>query len=493
MSTTRFSPPARRRGLLQSILDRRSASLYGLVMLGGVGVLGSLQIVPNLPLAFVAAAVVAYEFQKRLDQGVPLLQLTGLIAVLQWLVGPALAYSSGYEYGRYQMYVDEYEYFAYALPATCAYVVVMLAVGASIRQRELLQNIDRSNFVKIGFFLNLVAFAASVMLTRVGSGLFFFLALVTQARYVAAIYFLFSRHELRLLFAAGSLSFLLIGSLSVGMFHDMLLWLAIIFCYWFAQRKWTFQAKLTSLAVTGVLLFGIQVVKADYRKQIRTGEQPSLTSMMVNYLTPGGKGWEKGAVANAIVRLNQGWIISAIMYNVPAEEPFAEGETLKDAVVSAFLPRFLAPDKKQAGGRENFTRFTGLQLNNETSMGISPLGEAYANFGPFGGIFLMMAFGALFAVLFKFSLRFIVRRPAFFFWIPMIFYQSIKAETEFVVVLNAITKGLVVAVLLYWITDFNFPVRMRRFVPQLPVPPSLSARRTKTLNNPALTPAVRRS
>jgi hypothetical protein len=491
MSSNSASGSTRRRGLLHYILDRRSASVYGLALLGGVGVLGALQIVPNLPLALVAAAVVAYEFQKRLDQGVPLLQLTGLIAVLQWLVGPALAYTSGYEYGRYQMYVDEYEYFAYALPATCAYVVVMLAVGASIRQRELLENIDRSNFVKIGFFLNLVAFVASIALTRVGSGWFFFFALVTQARYVAAIYFLFSRHELRLLFAAGSLSFLLIGSLSVGMFHDLLLWLAVIFCYWFAQRKWTLQAKFSSLALTGLLLFGIQVVKADYRKQLRMGEQPSLSSMMLNYLTPGGKGWEEGAVANAIVRLNQGWIISAIMFNVPAEEPFAEGETLKDAFISAFFPRFLAPDKKQAGGRENFTRFTGLELNNETSMGISPLGEAYANFGPFGGIFLMMGFGALFAVLFKFSLKFIVRRPAFFFWIPMIFYQSIKAETELVVVLNAISKGFVVAVALYYITDFNFPVRMRRFVYQTPASPLPVGRRPSRLRPSTLTTSAR--
>jgi hypothetical protein len=298
----------------------------------------------------------------------------------------------------------------------------------------------------------------------VGGGLQFALFLVSQARYVGAIYFLFSKHQLRLLLAAGSMSFLLIGSLSVGMFHDLLLWMAVIFCFWFARRKWDFHAKVLALSVAGILLFGIQVIKQDYRAQIRRGERPSVFEMMVSYLSPTGKAWEENAIANAITRLNQGWIISAVMSNVPAEEPFADGETLKDAFISAVMPRLLAPNKKEAGGRENFRRFTGLEIGEQTSMGISPLGEAYANFGVLGGIVLMMVFGGFFAVLYKFSLKIVASKPAFLFWLPMLFYQSIKAETEFVVVLNQLSKGTIIAVALYYLTDLNFPVRMRQMV-----------------------------
>lgn len=453
-----------RSGVLRYFLDRRSISVYGTVLLVVVGLMGGTQLLPNLLLVPIVLAVVAYEFQKRLDQGVPLLQLTGLIAVLQWLVGPVLAYNLDYQYGRYQMYVDEAVYFEYALPATSLYVAVMLAIGASIRQRELLGDLDRSNFVKIGFFLNIVSLAAQLAITRAPGSLFFFFALVTQARYVGAIYFLMSRHPLRLLFAAASLAFLLMSSLGVGMFHDMLLWLALTFCYWFAQRRWTLSAKVLTLASSAVMLFALQVVKQDYRQQIKAGAQPSLVSMMIGYLAPDGAAWSDGALSHAVVRLNQGWIVSKVMEYVPAEEPYADGGTLKEAVKSALLPRFLAPDKKEAGGRENFMRYTGLNLEIGTSMGISPLGEAYANFGTFGGSLLMIGFGALFGLLFKLSLRFVSRRPAFFFWLPLIFYQSIKAETEFVVVLNQLSKGTAVAVVLYLFTDMNFPVRARRVV-----------------------------
>ncbi|MFM7165638.1 MAG: hypothetical protein ACKO3T_10360, partial [Planctomycetaceae bacterium] len=198
---------------LRLITERRSASAYGLVVIAVCGLLGISQVLPNGPLITVVALIAVYEFQKRLDQGVPLLQLTALIAVLQWLVGPILNYSSDYEYGRYQMYVAEDVYFQYAMPATCLYVVVMLAVGSSVLQKDLLRWIDRRNFMTIAFALNAIALVAAVAATRVSGNLQFFFHLLSQLRYVGAIYFLFSHHHLRLILAAASLSPLLLGSL----------------------------------------------------------------------------------------------------------------------------------------------------------------------------------------------------------------------------------------------------------------------------------------
>ncbi len=453
-----------RSALLQLILEKQSASLYGLILIAFCGLLGMTQTIPNGLLATTVVVVVMYEFQKRLDQGVPLLQLTALIAVLQWLMGPLLAYNSTYEFGRYDMYVSEDIYFQYTLPATCFYVVVMLLAGASVKQRQLLQNLDRKNFVTIGIALNVISLGAAVIAPQFSGNLQFFMFLLSQLRYVGGLYLLFSRHELRLLMFGASLSPLLLTSLSSGMFHDMILWFAIVFCYWFAQRKWLFSVKMAVLISAAFALFSIQVVKQEYREKKRRGEDPSIITLMAEYVTPGGKAWESSALSLAVTRLNQGWIISAVMDNVPLEEPFCDGETLKDAFVSALVPRLLLPDKAEAGGRANFRRFTGLQIADSTSMGISPLGEAYANYGELGGTIVMVAYGAVFSGFFYLALLMVVRKPAFFFWLPMIFYQSIKAETEFVVVLNQITKGGLVAVVMYYLIDLNFPVRVRRLV-----------------------------
>ncbi|MFM7919823.1 MAG: hypothetical protein ACKPJJ_06320, partial [Planctomycetaceae bacterium] len=75
MQSSSMSSTSRRRGLLRAILEKRSASVYGMVLVFCFGMLGGLQVLPNGVLVTPIFLVVAYEFQKRLDQGVPLLQL----------------------------------------------------------------------------------------------------------------------------------------------------------------------------------------------------------------------------------------------------------------------------------------------------------------------------------------------------------------------------------------------------------------------------------
>ena len=55
---------------------------------------------------------------------------------------------------------------------------------------------------------------------------------------------------------------------------------------------------------------------------------------------------------NIVVRINQGWIIAKVMDNVPSREPYANGETVKNAIIASIFPRFVDPDKAIAGGHE---------------------------------------------------------------------------------------------------------------------------------------------
>ena len=458
---------------IRSAIERRSASAFGMMLVVLMGLIGIVQGLPNGFIVVIVTAVIVHEFQKRLDQGVPLLQLTSLIAVLQWLVGPLLSYSSRNAFERYTMYVPEEQYFRFAIPATTFYVTVMLLAGASVRQQNLLQQIDRRKFFTIGVLLNIVAIFAAIAATRVSGSLAFLMHLISQLRYVGAIYFLLSRSQVRLVFAALSCIQLFSSSLGVGMFHDLILWLAILFCYWFAQRKRTTLFKIVVLTATTVSLFSIQVVKQEYREQIRRGGQPSLIGLVFAYVTPGGRAWDTDVLSLAVTRLNQGWIISAVMHHVPENEPFAGGETIRAAVLGSLLPRFLSSDKATAGGRESFRRFTGLLILDSTSMSISPLGEAYANFGKLFGTISMVVFGTCFALFYRLTLRYCLKYPTFLFWIPLIFYQAIKAETEFLVIMNQLVKGAVVAFGCHFVVERVFPTRIRHVSPAiaaLPLP-----------------------
>ena len=458
---------------LRSVLEKRSGSGVGIVAIVLLGFLGFTQIFPNGLLVYPILLIIGYEFQKRLDQGVPLLQLTSLIAVLQWLVGPLLSYAYGNMGDRYTMYVPEPEYFQFAIPGTAFFVAVMLSTGASVKQTNPLQMVDRRNFFAIGFFLNVVATVATLVAPRVGGGLQFALFLTSQLRYVGAIYFMFSRSKLRLLFAAGSCVQLVSNSVAEGMFHDLILWVALLFCYWFAQRKWTLSVKLSLLLVAAISLFSIQVVKQEYRLLKARGENPSLVGMIISYMTPGGKAWDTSVISLAITRLNQGWIISAIMKNVPENVPFAEGETIQEAFFVSAVPRFLFPDKATAGGLKNFRKYTGLVIDDGTTFGLSPLGEAYLNYGVVGGIGFMLVFGGCFAIFYYGTLRFALKQPTFLFWIPLIFYQAMKAETELLVILNQLIKGSMVAFGGYYAVRQILPVKLKkdRKIPMSVVPP----------------------
>ena len=444
---------------IRHALERRGASALGIFAIFATGILGMFQLLPNSVSVLVTLSIVLYELQKRLDQGVPLLQLAGLIAVLQWLVGPVLNYSSDISFGRYSMYVPENVYFAFAIPATTFFVCIMLVTGASIKQKNLLQSVKRNDFVIIGASLNLVAIGGSLGAQYVGGGLQFLFFLLSQTRYVGALYFLFSRSPWRVLLAAASCFSLFSMSLAIGVFHDLILWASIIFCYWFAQRHWPLQIKLFVLGLSAAILFSIQVIKQEYRERIQLNENPSIIGLVFSYVTPGGKAWETDSLKMVITRLNQGWIISAVMANVPENEPYAKGATITEAVLVSLAPRFLWADKKIAGGRDNFMKFTGLQIGRGTSMAISPLGEAYANFGVLGGTVFLCLFGAFFSGFYYGTLRYTLRHPTFLFWIPLIFYQAIKAESELSVVLNQLTKGALVAFAGHYFVGLVFPVR----------------------------------
>lgn len=445
------------RGL--QFIEQLGASYVSVVILVVLGGLGYVQALPNSLLTIVLAVVVTVELIRRMDIGIPLLQITAILAVLQWLVGPVLQFTTGLATGRYSMYVPESDYFTFAIPGTAAFCIGLYLFGSTIHQKFVLENLDRRYFFDFGILLNVVAFAATLLAERAPGGLAFFFHLCSQLKYVGAIYFLMSDHRYRYVFAAASCLQLFTSSAAAGMFHDLIIWMTLISTYWFAQFRLTLQRKLIFLGAAAFLVFMIQAIKQDYREKMRRGIPTSVPEEMWLIISGQRSVVEGDILALATVRLNQGWIISAVMKNVPENEPFAEGETISDAIEASLLPRFMAPDKKIAGGRENFLRFTGLKLGAGTAMAISPLGEGYANFGVEGGIAFMFAYGLVFSGVFRLVANSIIRRPDFIFWIPLIFYQGIKAETEVVVVMNQLFKGLIVAYGGYYgLTQIGYPV-----------------------------------
>ena len=99
-------------------------------------------------------------------------------------------------------------------------------------------------------------------------------------------------------------------------------------------------------------------------------------------------------------RLNQNSLVGAARREIDAGRvELAEGETLWDAVV-ALVPRVVWRDKPHYAGSEHLvSRFTGMEFDANTSVGIGHVMELYVNFGEAGVLLGFAVLGALLSTL----------------------------------------------------------------------------------------------
>ncbi len=395
-------------------------------------------------------ALITLKFIREIGKGLPILEFLLLIAGLQWIVGPINSYGSSVQHYKYYMYVDEAVYMSYVVPAFVIFSAVIF-----LRKKKLLifSEIDFEDYVRYGKPILLIGIVADALSSFAPPSLAFFLFLLAQLKFIGAGILLFSssKKDRYIFFAA--IGYLFFKSLSNAMFHDLLLWGAFLFMLWAIKNRPSFKTKIFIFLGAAILITGIQLIKGSYREQVWGGYDGSKISLLLNILTDEldtTNFAEDSEQEELNMRLNQGWIISAIMKEMPENQPFAAGETVQEAVSASLLPRFLNPDKKIAGGRDNFKKYTGLDLGENTSMGMSIMGEAYANFGGFGGIIFMLIWGFFLTIFWNSIVTFSQNHPLLIFFIPLLFLQVVKAETELVVVLNHLVKASILVALLFW-------------------------------------------
>jgi hypothetical protein len=401
-------------------------------------------------LSVAAFVVIFWVFFERLEFGrMPILELVGSISALQWLLAPYLSYTIGGDHPKMHMHVNSEIYFGFALPGTIAFMVALLIPPTKKSQYEP-PRVEYKNF-RIGVYLVVFGIVAGLVSPRVPGSLRYAVFLVSLTTYVGAFYCLYSNHSQRWWVVILALGVNLIGSIRATMFHDLIILSSLSFLVWASVRQRSRFAKLLVVSIGLCSIITIQLVKQEFRdmENRRIGAFFELVGSQFTGAAPLNTDDSKSAT---LIRFNQGWIISAVMVNVPDLVPFAGGRTVIDAAKAAFVPRLLV-DKRTAGGAELVEEFTGFNIANNTSMGLSLLGEAYANFGKLGGITMLFMAGLIFNRLMMWLRGRVAKDPHFFFWLPFVFYQSIKAETDSLVVMNQLVKGTLMALFLFWLIN----------------------------------------
>ncbi|MGZ0173614.1 MAG: hypothetical protein ACKVHE_29195 [Planctomycetales bacterium] len=404
-----------------------------------VAVAGAGQMIPNAVTVGVIFVATLWRFVQMVDRRPAILELAAIVAVLQFLVASVAMYSLGNWHQKYHMYVDEVTYFSYAIPATCCFLIGLFAAlpGSTINFRL---PVAQPKLNSLGELLVVVGFLCSMAASYIPSQLQFVFYLLSQLRYVGILYLYFNRSSKFLLAAVAVGLSLALQATRDGMFHELLIWGALMSAFYFLANRPSMKLKVGFLVVAFCAVSLIQLVKHEYRELLWSGKRPSFTGVLLNSLQredPFGTEWQQGMV----IRLNQGWIVSAVMRHVPSNVSFAEGETIKEAIVASLIPRILNSNKKMADSSINTELYTGLDIYGNTSMGLGPLGEGYANFGSAGGCGVMVCFGLLLNGVYKLFIRLGWNNQYFLFVIPLVFLQAIKMETEFLSVFNHVVKS----------------------------------------------------
>ncbi|WP_281613888.1 hypothetical protein [Flammeovirga sp. SubArs3] len=394
------------------------------------------------------------KFITELGKSIPILELLLLICCLQWIIGPINSYLSSFRHYKYHMYIDEYRYMSFIVPSVFFFGIVLLKL-----RKEVKINFNVRPYLKLGFQFIIIGILSDFLKLVVPNSLKFVIFLFSQLKFVGILILIFSETKRSKLTALGIIWYLVIHALSSAMFHELILWSIFYFIFWCVKVRPSLKVKL-SIIILGILLgIIIQTVKSNYRQLVWNGYSGNKISLFIDVFSSKintGFYDDQENIQGLNIRLNQGWIISAIMNNVPSNQPYANGSTIYDAITSSLIPRIFNPNKKIAGGRENFMKYTGLQLGESTSMGLSIVGEFYANFGEFGGILSLILWAFFLSFIWNKIRIFTLKNPLWVFLLPLVFLQVIKAETELVVVLNHLIKSILfVYFLLFFINKFK--------------------------------------
>lgn len=399
-------------------------------------------------------AYIAITFFRALGKQLPILELMLLIAGLQWIIGPIIEYNSDFHDPKYYMYVNMDTYMGYVVPAYALFILSILLLKRSFKV-DVQDILDFKKYSRYGVTILFIGVVFDLLGFVLPGALGFLVFLMAGFKFVGAIILFFSDSRIHRYIFYGSIVFLIMISLRKALFHDFILWSAFFYMFYAIKTKPTPRVKLLTFVAGFFVLTTIQAVKSDYRVMLREGFDGNFVQLFFGTVTQKydqGFFEEEEDTAGLNVRLNQGWIISAVMDHVPRNLEFANGATINEAIVATLVPRFLNPNKKVAGGQENFREYTGLHLSDNTSMGLSIIGEFYANFGVLSGAFAMGIWGVFLALIWRVLIKNTYKIPLLIFFLPLIFLQVVKAETELVVVLNHLIKSIVAVALFFWLT-----------------------------------------
>lgn len=399
----------------------------------------------------------------KMNNELPIRNFFTMQFTLQFLFGPALVYNvfADYQVATYVMVITKNDYFAFVLPCILLFHLGLLLGDRNAKIKISIDSIQEKldgneNWI---YILLAIGLLSSVVAPFFPKSLNFVFYLLGGFKYCSAFMLILRKKQVKWYILVLIFGSLLLSAFSQVMFHDLLIWLVFLAVFASIKYKYSMWTKLLGLLVFIAFAAFLQVIKIQLRNQIWRGGKSFNAEVLQEATTASAiqkKGFfSKEVLAPQLTRINQGWIVTRILRNVPAKVEHTNGALLWSYMEAAFLPRFLAPDKLMAGDYRLFTKYSGHTILKGTSMGLSPVGDGYIDFGVEGGMLFMF----LYALMYGISIRrysFLVNTNyLYFIFVPLVFIYPIRPDCETQTAFGHFIKAIVLVWLILKIAFKN--------------------------------------
>ena len=423
-------------------------------------------------LSLALSVFIVLMFVDNVGKKIVIIDIIGVLACITWLVMP-LFYYHYFTIDHYlsrlwniYMYVPSDEYYGVVFWGTLALV---LGLHFPFRNKNVLTaseylqqlKLNNHNFDRISKYLLAIGIFSLLVTPYVPSVLRQVFEVTGNFVFVAAFYAYYSNSLNKYLLVAVVVGLIIIISAQQGMFGKLvyIIMLASLILMAIREKKLSFARKMSFMVAGIFLIIILQSVKEEFRKNTwygysgYTGYTGSKSGLFFDLIgkkirNPSSVFGDEYSFYALAARFNQGWLISKAINYIPAKQPFVGPGPLAAAIAGGFIPRFLWPDKPEAGGKANMLRYAGVKITT-VSMNVAVMGEAYGSFGRNGAVLFMFCFGLFYRWSYNKIMSVAVHYPTLLLWLPSIYVLAVVTENDTLTLFNAFTKSVLMVWLFY--------------------------------------------
>ena len=379
---------------------------------------------------------------------------------LNYLISPMLAYKFGAEEKVFGMKIESEEYFSLAIPG-----MLFFYLGLNLLKTKVFfvktTEMQQSTLLNSKFLVGITVFSLLIRIINSGeySALNFFLYLISLLRYVSS-FSLFALNPSK--YWKWPTIILLIDlyySLTIGMYHDFIMWLVFFVIFSFVIIKPTIQIKFILFSLLFLVVLFFQAIKFAYRQEAWSGGKQANLELVAQIGSDKVNTDSIIGVQNLISLLNRGnqaWIFASTVDNLNRTKDFQGLKNVNKYLEAAILPRFLAPNKIESGSNEIFNEFSGHVINDQTSMGLGIFADGYIAYGAWGVYIFGFALGLIFALTFKLVERWSKISPFYVLLLLPLLNYAVRPDCELQTTINHLFKGVLLYGFLVYLTRKRF-------------------------------------